>query len=153
MGPGKRKSRVIMIKCTLHASGRMAFIAGYTVKSIASDTGMFAVHIGLVVFMAINAAEELVVALVCMTLTAQAPCALVFPGIDREILPVVIECGGCPGRCAMARFAVGAELSCSMRRIAGLIVCIQVAADTGVWRSSVIAFVALIARYRCMCTI
>lgn len=56
---------------------------------------MLVVHLGLVVMrMAIDAAEQLVVARVGMAVGTKRPGTGMMSGIDREILAVMVEGGG-----------------------------------------------------------
>lgn len=63
-----------------------------------------------------------VIVRVNMAVGTNSPFSLVGPGIYREIEPVMVKCGRCPGRCGMARFTGCRELGCRMIGICRLIV-------------------------------
>lgn len=88
-----------------------------------------------------------------MTVGAHGPRPLVFPGVDRKILAVMVKGGGLPCRGAVARLAVGTELGCRMRGIICLIIGLLVTSHTGVGRYIIVAVMTLVAGCRCMCSV
>jgi hypothetical protein len=114
---------------------------------------MLAVHLALIIMlMAIDATEYQVIARVCMAVGAQRPCAGMMPGIDREILTVMVKGGRYPRSRCMARLAIGGELGRSVRRIVSLVVIIQVTANTRIRDVVIVPVMALVASGRDMCT-
>jgi len=111
MGARKREA-VIMVESSSCTARRMARIAGKAVVRITADT-LVAVGkcVRVVVGMTVNTAESAVIRRSCMTIRAEDPCTLVFPGIDREIFSVVVKRGRRPCGCSMAGLAVGSELT------------------------------------------
>ena len=72
---------------------------------------MLIVHLGLItVLMAIDATEYLVIIRVCMAVSAKRPFTGMLSRIDRKILTIMVEVGGYPCNCVMARLAIGGEL-------------------------------------------
>jgi len=70
----------------------MTVITCYTVVRIPGDTLVLVVYFGLVIMcMAIDATKDLVIAHVCMAVGAKCPGTGMMPGIDREILAVMVE--------------------------------------------------------------
>lgn len=84
------------------ASGWVTLVAHLAVVRIPGDAAVFIVHVGLIVLMAINAAEYSIVRRVGMAVGTQIPYPGMFPGIDGEILPVVIKGRRYPGSLGMA---------------------------------------------------
>jgi len=73
------------------------------------------------------------------------------PGIDREILTVMVEGGGYPCGCGMTRLTIGWELGRSVRRIGSLVVIVQVTPNTGIRGGVIVPVMALVASGRDMC--
>lgn len=72
---------------------------------------MLIVHLGLItVLMAIDATEYLVIIRVSMAVSAKRPFTGMLSRIDRKILTIMVEVGGYPCNCGMARLAIGGEL-------------------------------------------
>lgn len=72
---------------------------------------MLIVHLGLIIMlMAIDATEYLVIIRVSMAVSAKRPFTGMLSRIDRKILTIMIEGGGYPCNCGMARLAIGGEL-------------------------------------------
>ena len=147
----RQREAVIMVECSTRTAGRMARITSKTVIGI---TAYSLVAISkcswIVVGMTINAAESTIICWCCMTFTAKNPCALVFPGIDREILTIVVEGRGAPCSSGMTRLAIGRELGRSVRWIVSLVVIIQVTPDTGIRSCGIITVMTLVATGRDM---
>ena len=96
-----------------------------------------------------GAGEYGIISRVCMTIGTGVPLVFVFPGVDREILTVVVPI--CRGPCSLS-VAVGAgcwKLRSCMRRTGCLVVVYEVAADTCVGSSVIISVMAIdaIVRY------
>ncbi len=74
-----------------------------------------------------------------MTIGTKGPRTIVFPGIDWEILAVMVEGGRHPDTLCMTRFTVCRELCRSMRRVGGLVVIGHMTAVAGGGRRVVVA--------------
>lgn len=85
-----------------------------------------------------------------MTVGTQGPMTGMATGIDRKILPVMVERRRTPCSLCMALFTVGRELCSSMRRIGGLVVICLVTSVTGIRDVVVIAVMAYRTRQGCM---
>ena len=57
MSPCEWEFPAIMVKCSLHTSCGMAFIAWQACKGVSSDSIMLAVHRRLIMVMTVNATE------------------------------------------------------------------------------------------------
>ena len=68
------------------------------------------------------------IARVCVTFGTAVPFAVVFTGIDREKLPVMVKSCRGPGRFGMARFTFSRELCSNVVRIRSLVIVIRMAA-------------------------
>ena len=89
----------------------MAIITCRAVVRISGNPLVLIVHLGLItVLMAIDATEYLVIIRVSMAVSAKRPGTGVMPGINRKILTIMIEGGGYPCNCVMARLAIGGKL-------------------------------------------
>ena len=93
------------------ASIWVAGVAGFTLVDITVYAVVFIVHIGLIVFVAVDAAEDAEIVGDDMTGAAVVvPFALVFTGKDREVeLIVLIEAGIVPVVDVVAKGTVGGE--------------------------------------------
>jgi hypothetical protein len=100
----------------------MAVQAGDAVVYITAHALVLIVHILLVVLVAVDAAENGIVAGIGMTVGALVPLSIVLPGINREVLHVVVEGGRLPGVLTMAYLAVGRILGSRMIGI----VCLEI---------------------------
>lgn len=69
----------------------MAVKTGIAVIGISGYSLVLAVHILLVMFMAVDACEYLVIRWIVVAIGAQGPLTIVFAGINREILAVMVE--------------------------------------------------------------
>jgi hypothetical protein len=105
VGAGEREIGRIMIKSSALA-GRVATVTGLAVPAVAADALVFFIHVRLVMFMAVYTAENSVISGCGMTIHTCVPFSLVLTRIDREILPVVIECGWDPGVLGMAGLTI-----------------------------------------------
>lgn len=124
----------------------MAVVAGNAVVRVAGNTLVLVVYLALVIVrMAIDAIENCIVVRIVVTVGAECPDAGMVPGIDREILSVMIESGGYPSGSGMTRLAIGRELGRGMRRIVRLVVIVEMTADTGIRDVVVITVMALVA--------
>ena len=89
----------------------MAAITCGAVVRVPGNTLVVVVHLALIIVrMAIDATEYQVIGWVRMTFGTKIPFTRMMPGIDREILTVMVESRGYPGGCGMARLAFGREL-------------------------------------------
>lgn len=71
---------------------------------------MLVIHAGLFVLVTAQAGEDLILTSVGMALSTRGPFAAMFPRINSERAPVVVEDGRTPCCCGMAGRAVVAEL-------------------------------------------
>jgi hypothetical protein len=78
-----------MVKCPGNCAGRMAFVAWDAGIGISSNAIVLAVHISLVMVMAIDTCEGFITARCIMTGGTTAPGTCVFPGIYREVLCIM----------------------------------------------------------------
>ena len=78
MSPCKREFPVVVIVRSADSSCRMAFVAREARIGVSSDISVFAVHIRLVVIMAVYAAECLITWGRIVTIGAGAPCPCMF---------------------------------------------------------------------------
>lgn len=88
----------------------MATIARLTVVLIILPITVFIVHLGLIVFMTIDALKELVIGRVHMAGRAALPFFAMFAGVNSEILAVMIERRRQPGVQGMAGGAIVREI-------------------------------------------
>jgi hypothetical protein len=124
---------------------RVTLQAGVVIVTIPWNPVMLIIHFGLAV--ASEAAEHLVIVWIGMAIRTKVPLSVVFPGVDRKILTVMVERRRYPCVLRMADFAIGWELSGGVRRIVRLVVIVQVAAHACVrYVIIVIAVMAGIAR-------
>ena len=153
MSPGKRKSGVVVVESALGTSGGMAGIAGQAVVLITANAVMGIVHIRLVMGMAIDTGEDSVVRRVGMAIGAEGPGTLVFPGIDREILAIVIKSSRLPGSRIMTGLAVGTELCRSMIGIICIVI-IRLVTAYAIRRKGIVvnSVMTLVATDRGMCS-
>jgi hypothetical protein len=111
----------------------MTLKAGYAVIRIATHALMFAIHVSLIVFVAINTWEKFIVASISMAFVAIIPLSFVLTGIDWKILSIMIKCRWFP--CCF-RVTIGTsswELCCCMRRVIRLAEIATMAVITSSW--------------------
>lgn len=87
---------------TVVTSGAVIRVPGYIVVNIGH------VH-RIVMFMAVNATEQVKVAGGCMTFYAMIPGILMRAAVNRKVLCIVVESGRFPCRCGVAGLAVCRE--------------------------------------------
>jgi len=78
---------------------------------------VFLIHLGLPMLMAGQAADRGVVGRGRVAIGAAVPLLTMRPGVDREVLPVVIERGWLPPRLGVARGAVRRKARGGVRRL------------------------------------
>jgi len=97
MRPGQWEFRVIMVKRPGNGAGRVTFIAGDAGIGVSPDPGVLAVHIRLVMRMAVDTNESLITVGSVMTIGAGTPGAGMFSRINRKKLGIVdLETGRFP---------------------------------------------------------
>ena len=113
----------------------MAIVTRRTGVTIIFNPAVVFVNRGFVtVFMANNTTEIRIIA--CrMTIGTKCPFPFVFPGINREELPIVIKGGRGPSCRGMARFAIGRKFCREVVRICCTVVFSCVTAITSSWSS------------------
>lgn len=134
-----------MVESPFPRSIGVAFEAGLVVVHITADTIVFFVRICLVVLVARDAGKFCIVVRTGMAFRTIVPFSLVLTGIYREVLPVVIKSGRLPFYLCVACFAVGAELSCGVRRVVCFGIVLFMAAITGVRGIDVVVVMAIVA--------
>lgn len=127
-----------MVESPFSRSIGVALKAGLVVVYIAADITVLFVHVCLVVFVAIDTGELSVVVRTGMAFRTIVPFSLVLTGVNREVLPVVIKSGRLPFYLCVACFAVGAELSCCVRRVVCFGIVLFMAAIANVWGIDVV---------------
>lgn len=132
-----------MIETAILFTCRMAGIAGRTAERIALDAGMFGICLGLDMLMAVDAAENPVIALVGMTFGALYSGML--SGTYREIFGIMVNGPGYPGVLVMTIGTFCRKLGGSVRRIAGLVVIGLMTAHAGLGSLVVIPVMAAVA--------
>ena len=110
----------------------VAVKAGIAVVLVAAYLIVFIVHLGLIVLMTINAAEHGIVRWIGMAVSAGIPFTVVFAGIYRKILNIMIKGRWRPAVFCMAVLTGDRKLCRQMWRVAGLIVGIYMAIRTGI---------------------
>ena len=105
---GQRKVGIVVIKTAFCGSVRMTFQACRAVVGISTYLRMFIAGFSLLV--AGKTCELGIIGWVLMAFRTGIPFPVVFPGIDREILPVMIKGRGDPGINRMAGFTTGGKL-------------------------------------------
>jgi hypothetical protein len=89
----------------------MATIACSAVVRVPGNTLVIVVHLALIIVrMAIDATEYLVIVRVCVAVGTKIPFTGMMPGVDREILTIMVKSGGYPGGSGMTRLAFSWEL-------------------------------------------
>ena len=109
MCASQREIRIVVIEASA-ATGGMAGITCLAVVCVAPNALVLFIHVGLEVRMAVNTTENSIVIRIGMTISTRFPLAIVTPGVDREVLTIVIKGGRHPGVYSMAGLAVGREL-------------------------------------------
>ena len=95
----------------------------------------------VVVFVAVNAAENLKIARSGVAIHTFVPFPLVFSAVNRE-RPIVIEVGRCPCRFRVAALTIGRELRGGVVGAHRLVIVTGVASKAGIGRIVVISIVA-----------
>ena len=137
---GQREVGLVVVKGTVGGSGGMAGQAGAAGIGVAGDALVFGVGVGLVVLVAVDAADDGKIAGVGMAGGTGIPGTLVGARVNGKILRIVIESGGAPAGLRVAGGTVGGKARGGVRRILRLLVIGQVAAYAGI-RSVVEVFV------------
>ena len=89
------------------AAIRMATVTRVAVVRIAGLAAVVVVHLGLiVVLMAVDAAEHLIVASNGVAFGADIPFIVVLAAINGEVLDIMVEAGGVPRRGGVAHGAI-----------------------------------------------
>ena len=83
-----------------------------------------------------------VIGRITVTVGTLIPLAFVISAVNWEILCVVVEGSGCPGRFTVTTGAIGRKLSRNVVRIGRIVVVIGVATRTGIGRIVVVTVVA-----------
>ena len=109
---------------------RMTRITCLAVVLIARHIIVFIVHILLIMFMAKNALKNCKIIRINMTITASIPFVIMLPGINREILPVMIPGGVVPVSRVVALLTIGWETGGTVIGVGGILIIRLVAAIT-----------------------
>jgi len=139
MCPGQREKGKVVVKAACSLPGRMAFETSLAVIKISPDTGMLFIRVGLVVIMAVDAAEQAEVGSICVAIRAGFPFPVMFATVNREELSIMVKCGRGPGHFVMTRYTFGRKPTGGMRRVDGLVVIIFMTAEAGIGGIIVIA--------------
>jgi len=131
VGPGEWEYSGVVVESPLGTSGGVTGETGRAVVSVTVHRLVFAVHIGLVVIMAVDAGELCIVACILMAVGAIGPLAIVFSRINGELrimLRIIgwfptwgssVAVGACLGESGSAVIRVGRiVVICQMTRYA-----------------------------------
>ena len=119
-----------MIKNVGSIPGRVAGQTGCAVVRIAVYSLVFFVRFRI--GMAVRTGHFGIVGRIAVTIGALIPFTLMISAVDREVLGIVIEIGGCPGCFIVATGAIGRKLCRNVVRVGGIVVIIGMAARTGI---------------------
>lgn len=116
----------------------MTVVTGVAFIDVSRHFLMRLIHLALVMCMAVNAREVVIVA-ADVTVGAGIPGLLMRTGVNREVEIVVIESGSLPGGRRVAQFAVGGEAGGLMVGISGVPIVSLVAEVAGSRRAGVLS--------------
>jgi hypothetical protein len=133
-------------------SSGMTGVTSLAVVLVVWHALMMLIGVGLVMLMAENAFESLVIVRIGMAVRADGPSSTMISRINGEILCIVVPGGGCPGAGIMTCSASGREPCGYVVRIRGIVI-IGLMAAIAIGRCILISVgVAGNACYRCMRT-
>ncbi len=144
---GKREARQIMVKGSSGISGRMAGIAGTALINVSLHSLMAGIHIRLIMGMTGYTGEYTKVIRVSVAVAAGLPGTIMFTGINREVLSIVIKSCRLPCCLCMTGLAVGAETGGLMIGIRCTIIISSVASITLIRCIVIITIMACSAGY------
>lgn len=84
MSSRQREDGIVVVETSFGIAGRMALQAGDAGIGISAYFVMFVVGFLLVMVMAIDAGEDLIIGGIGMALRATGPCTCMFPGVNGE---------------------------------------------------------------------